>query len=140
MTQTIQFELVSPEERLISQAVAMAVIPGDEGDLGVMPEHASLVASLRPGVVTLYEQQGQAGEKIFIAGGFADVTAGNCTVLAEEAIPLSSMDESDLMQTLQNLKEDLGLAAEELDKKRIGRKIDMVLAKISAVRGKVFLS
>lgn len=132
MTQTIQFELVSPEERLVSEPVSMAVIPGDEGDLGVMPKHSSLVASLRAGVVTLYNDNKEVSDRIFIAGGFADVTAENCTVLAEEAMPVSKLDLEELQSTLANLNEDFGLAEEDLDKKRIQRQIDLVQAKLRA--------
>ena len=74
---TIHFELVSPEACLVSAPVKMAVIPGEEGEFGVLAGHASLVASLRPGVVELYsEQDGEEPRKILIAGGFADVSGG----------------------------------------------------------------
>ena len=81
----IQFELVSPEEKLVSEPVAMAVIPGDEGEFGVLVGHSALVASLKPGVVEL-SVDGQDNRRIFIASGFADVTPEQCTILAEEAV------------------------------------------------------
>ena len=66
MTQ-INFELVSPEAKLVSEPVYMAVIPGEEGVVGVLPGHASLVASLKAGVVELYETEGAEPRRIFIA-------------------------------------------------------------------------
>ncbi|MFP4313270.1 MAG: ATP synthase F1 subunit epsilon [Alphaproteobacteria bacterium] len=133
---TMQFELVSPEEKLVSEPVKMAVIPGEDGVLGVGPMHASLVASLNPGVVELYKEgEAKSYRKIFIAGGFADVTGTNCTVLAEEAVDLKNLDQTDLEQKLKNLQEDLGMASEKSDQIRIEAKIRMLKAKLSAVTG-----
>ena len=135
---TIQFELVSPEEKLVSEPVKMAIIPGDEGEFGVLAGHASLVASLRPGVVELYnEGEKEAARKIFIAGGFADVTAEQCTVLAEEAVNVADLSEDELQQQLADLNEDLNMAEEAMDKARIAKRIDMVQAKLSAITGKL---
>lgn len=134
--QTIQFELVSPEEKLVSQPVTMAVIPGEEGEFGVGVGHCSLVASLQPGVVEL-KIDGEDTRQIFIAGGFADVTASNCTILAEEAIDVAALDEAEIDQQISDLNEDLGLAAEEADKLRIAAALDMVKAKKSAITGKL---
>ncbi|MCB1650682.1 MAG: ATP synthase F1 subunit epsilon [Alphaproteobacteria bacterium] len=133
---TIQFELVSPEEKLISQPVQMAVIPGEEGEFGVQVGHSALVASLKPGVVTLTDEQGEK-RKIFITGGFADVTAQLCTVLAEEAVNVDDLDVAAIEQQLANLKEDLGLAAEALDKARINKKIALAKARLSAATGQL---
>ena len=72
------FELVSPERLLISQAVEMVVLPGAEGDFGALPEHAPTVAALRPGVISVFENN-QVIERVFVAGGFAEVTPERCT-------------------------------------------------------------
>lgn len=140
MTQTMQFELVSPEEKLVSEPVKMAVIPGEDGVLGVGAQHASLVAALKPGVVELYKEGDQASyRQIFIAGGFADVTSENCTVLAEEAIDLKNMNQKDLEQELKNLEEDMGMAEEAADRIRIEAKTRLVKAKLSAVTGTIIV-
>ncbi|MEZ5919645.1 MAG: ATP synthase F1 subunit epsilon [Alphaproteobacteria bacterium] len=132
--QKIQFELVSPEEKLVSEPVSMAVVPGVEGEMGVMAGHSSFVVALKPGVVQLYVEEGkQPGRKIFIAGGFADITAENCTVLAESAVNVKDLDRATIEQDLTNLSEDLGLAAEEADKARIQGKIDLAQARLEAV-------
>lgn len=136
MTQTMQFELVSPEEKMVSEAVKMAVIPGEDGVLGVGANHASLVASLKPGVVKLYkDDMSKVTRQIFIAGGFADVTAENCTVLAEEAVDLANLDQAKLEQQLKDLEEDMGMASEASDRIRIEAKTRLVKAKLSAVTG-----
>lgn len=136
MTQTMQFELVSPEEKMVSEPVKMAVIPGEDGVLGVGANHASLVASLKPGVVKLYkENMTTVDRQIFIAGGFADITADNCTVLAEEAVDLKNLDEGKLEQQLKDLNEDMDMAKETSDRIRIEAKLRLVKAKLSAVTG-----
>lgn len=135
--QTLQFELVSPEEKLVSEPVHMVVIPGEEGEMGIGAHHASLVASLKPGVVALYKDSlDETPRKIFIAGGFADVTGVTCTVLAEEAIDVSKLDAEKLEKTIKDLEEDLGMAAEMADKIRIGYKLELAKTKLNAVTGR----
>lgn len=136
MSKEINFELVSPEERLVSETVHLAEIPGDDGVFGVMAGHCSLVSSLSAGVVKLHKSEdGQDVRKIFIAGGFADVTSENCTVLAEEAIDVKNLNKDSLNQYLSDLNEDLNLAKEAHDKQRVQKKIDITKAKILAVTG-----
>lgn len=130
--QTIQFELVSPERRLVSEPVTMAVIPGEEGEFGVLSGHSALVASLKPGVVEL-QFDGQDARRIFIAGGFADVTPEQCTVLAEEAVNVSDLDKGELEQQAKDLNEDIDLAKEEADKARVKKKLALVNAKLEAI-------
>lgn len=133
MAETIQFELVSPEEKLVSEPVHMALIPGEEGQFGVLAGHSSLVASLQPGVVELIKEEGGGKRKIFIAGGFADVTGAQCTVLAEEAINVDALDKAALEQQIANLNEDLEMAKEDIDKARIQKRLDLVEAKLAAL-------
>ena len=134
--QTFNFELVSPERKLMSGPVKMAVIPGEEGDFGVLPNHSALVSSIRPGVILVYGEDNEAPQRIFIAGGFADVTGTNTTVLAEEAVNVNDLNAGDLEQTIRNLTEDIGMAAEESEKSRIGRKLALAKAKLEAVAGR----
>ncbi len=131
MSDVIQFELVSPERRLFSEPVNMAVIPGAEGRFGVLPGHSALVAALKAGVVEL-EIEGQDNRKIFIAGGFADVTAEQCIVLAEEAVNIADINKDALEQEIANLTEDLGLAAEPADQARIQKRLQLAGAKLQA--------
>lgn len=133
MSRKIHFDLVSPEKKLVSEDVHMAVIPGDAGMFGVMAGHCSLVASLANGVVKLYREEKGSPERIFIAGGFADVTGANCSVLAEEAVPVAELNKADLEQRLKDLKEDMGVAVEKADKARIKQQISVVNAKLLAI-------
>ena len=93
----IQFELVSPERLILSEPVGMVVVPGSEGNFGVLPGHALFISTVRPGIIDVYADGMPAiTERIFIAGGFAEVTPERCTVLADEAAPLGSLDRAQI--------------------------------------------
>ena len=132
---TFTFELVSPERKLMSGAAKMVVIPGEEGDFGVLPGHSSLISTIRPGVVEITMDDDNETHRIFVAGGFADVTPNNCTVLAEEAVRIDDLNQADLEQTIRNLTEDLTMVKDDLEKARISRKLTLARAKLQGVTG-----
>ena len=132
---TFTFELVSPERKLMSGAAKMVVIPGEEGDFGVLPGHSSLISTIRPGVVEITMADDNETHRIFVAGGFADVTPNNCTVLAEEAVRIDDLNQADLEQTIRNLTEDLTMVKDDLEKARISRKLTLARAKLQGVTG-----
>ena len=101
MADTVEFELVSPAKLLKSEPVEMVVVPGAEGDLGVLPGHSPLIATVRPGVIDIHEG-GSVKERIFVAGGFCEVSPERCTVLAEEAIEVSSIDKAAAQKRLED--------------------------------------
>ena len=76
---------------MLSRDVEMVVVPGTEGYFGVLPRHAPMISTLAAGVIDIYEG-GAVVDRIFVAGGFAEVTETRCTVLAEEATRLSEVD------------------------------------------------
>ncbi len=88
MAETFHFELVSPERQLVSGDLAEAIIPGQEGDFAALPNHALLIAQLRPGILTTRDAGGTR-EQYFLRGGFADVGPGETVVIAEYAVPLA---------------------------------------------------
>lgn len=90
----IEVEIVSPEKRLLQRSVDMVVVPGAEGDLAAMPEHAPMIVLLRGGIVSLHEGT-TVTDRFFVAGGFAEITAGRCTVLADAATPLDALSRSE---------------------------------------------
>jgi F-type H+-transporting ATPase subunit epsilon len=105
MADKVQFELVSPEKLLLSEAVAMVVVPGGEGNFGVLPGHSLLISTVRPGIIDVYsDEQTRISERIFVSGGFAEVTPERCTVLADEALPLSSLDRASAEQEAKSLE------------------------------------
>ncbi len=105
----VEFELVSPERLLVSEQVDMVVVPGAEGDFGVLPRHAPLISTLRPGTIRIYTGR-EVRRSIFVAGGFAEVTPERCTVLAEEAIPVEDLDKARIEQDIKDLSQDLAEA------------------------------
>ena len=89
----MRFELVSPEKLLRSADVFMVVVPGSEGDFGVLEGHAPFMSTLRPGAIAVYPSgMGDVPERIFVDGGFAEVGASGLTILAESATPVGEID------------------------------------------------
>ena len=129
---TFQFDIVSPAEKLISEPATYAALPGSEGEFGVLPGHSALISTLKCGVVKV-KTANDNEQEIFIAGGFADVSAENVTILAEEAVPVASLDKTALETDLKNLEEDITLAEGAADKTRLQTKIDVVKAKLAAL-------
>lgn len=127
MTETFQFELVSPEAKLMSEPVAMVVVPGGEGDFGVMAGHAPLVATVRSGIVEIYRESiDNVSERVFIAGGFADVTGDNCTILAEQAINVNDLDKADIESQIADIQNDIKYAEGDAAKRRLQKKLEVL--------------
>ena len=89
MADTFHFELISPEQTLVSADLSEAVLPGQEGDLAAMPGRALMIMKLRPGILTTRAKAGE--QQYFLRGGFADVGPEQTVVLAEYAIPLAQL-------------------------------------------------
>ena len=106
MADKVTFELVSPERLLVSTEADMVVVPGGEGDFGVLAGHAPAISTVRPGVIEVHDE-GKEPDRKFIAGGVAEVTPERLTVLAEEAVPVAEMDRANLEQRLKDAEEDL---------------------------------
>ena len=106
MADQVRFELVTPEQLLVSQPVDMVVVPGTEGNFGVLPGHAPLISTIRPGTIDVYEGR-TVTSRIFVAGGIAEVTPERCTVLADEAMPPESLDRAALETEAQTIESNL---------------------------------
>lgn len=132
MADQVQFELVSPERLLLSQPVEMVVLPGVEGDFGVLPGHAPFVSTIRPGVIAVFEG-GQVTERLFVAGGFAEVTPERCTVLAEETLPVAQLDRAALESDIRNAGDDLRDAKNDAERAAAEARIALAEAKIAAM-------
>jgi len=108
----LRFELVAPERLLYSGDVAQVVVPGSEGEFTVLPQHAPVLSTLKPGVLTVTGLDGETS-RIYVRGGFAEVNPAGLTVLAEEAIPLAELSSDQLDQQLRDAEEDLADAKDE---------------------------
>lgn len=129
----VDFELVSPERLLASKAVDMVVVPGGDGDFGVLPGHAPLLSTVRAGVILVYDGR-EVSDRIFVAGGFAEVTRERCTVLAEVAMPVSEIDTGRTEQDLRDAQEDVASATSDHERDVANRRADVAQAKLEAVR------
>jgi F-type H+-transporting ATPase subunit epsilon len=124
------FELVSPEQKLVSQEVAMVTIPGEEGEFGVLAGHAPLLSAMRMGVIAIHEDGMQdRPRRFFVAGGFADVGAAHCTVLAEQATDLSLVDVSALDAEIASLA-----TLADMNDPRAQARLDIARAKRAALQ------
>jgi F-type H+-transporting ATPase subunit epsilon len=128
----VPFHLVAPERTLVSTEVDMVVVPGAEGDFGVLPQHSLLISLLRPGVIEIY-QSSQVTERIFVGGGFAEVNERGCTVLAEEAMPVSELVMEQARRRLSDAEDDLRDATSETERRRAERELAIAEAAIQAV-------
>ena len=137
MADQIQFELVSPERLLLSEPVEMVVVPGVEGDFGVLPGHAPLVSTVRPGVIAVFEG-GKVVQRIFVARGFAEVTGERCTVLAEQAMPVADIDRAAVEVEIREARDDLSEAKDDAERARLEFRIAAAEAKLAALDNPVY--
>jgi F-type H+-transporting ATPase subunit epsilon len=114
MTDKITFDLVSPEQLVLSAEAEMVTIPGREGEMGVMAGHMPLISTLRPGTITVSGGPG-GEERFFVAGGFAEVTAKKLTVLAEETFALRELDAAALELRVATAEEAVKAAKSDAD-------------------------
>jgi F-type H+-transporting ATPase subunit epsilon len=95
----VALEIVSPEKLLLSRPVDMVVIPASEGDIGVLPGHTPMIVMLRGGCIALYEGD-TITDRLFVGGGFAEITPERCTVLANEVMPVAELNRTEAEQRL----------------------------------------
>jgi F-type H+-transporting ATPase subunit epsilon len=131
MADKILFELVSPARLLVSSSVDMVVVPGTEGDFGALALHAPVIATVRPGVIDIHDG-GKIADRVFVAGGFAEVTEERITVLAEEALPLNELTQEVAAARLRTAKEALDDAKTERDKLAAQRQVAIADAMVAA--------
>jgi F-type H+-transporting ATPase subunit epsilon len=132
MAATLQFELVSPERLLRSEPVEMVVVPGGEGNFGVLPGHALLISTVRAGLIEIYEG-GKVKDRVFVAGGFAEVNPERCIVLADEAVPLPDLNRAVLEGEARELEARLNATHDDDVRNHARRQLVVVNAKLTAL-------
>ena len=100
----ISFDLVSPENLIFSDKVGMIIVPGKDGDLGILPGHSKVISTLRPGRVMIYGEDKNLLKSFFVSGGFAEINPEKCIVLAENVDELSSLEKSLVEKEIQQLE------------------------------------
>ena len=109
---TFHFELVSPDKQMFSGEAESVLVPGSEGDFVVLKDHAPVMSALKPGVIAIEDAAGKH-KRIFVRGGFADVSPTGLIVLAETALPEGELDAARLDQEIRDTEEDLADAPDE---------------------------
>jgi len=130
MAELFQFELVSPERQLLSEQVAEVVVPGTEGEFGVLKNHSPFMSTIKPGILKV-RKDGGSWTEYFVRGGFADVAPGGLTVLAEQAIPVAEISADQISQAIKNAEEDVADAKDDDAK----QKAEMTLSQLKDVAG-----
>ena len=100
----ISFDLVSPENLIFNDDVGMIIIPGKDGDLGVLPGHSKVMSSLRPGRVMVYGEDKNLLKSFFVSGGFAEINPEKCIVLAESVDEINNLDKNKIEKEIQELQ------------------------------------
>jgi F-type H+-transporting ATPase subunit epsilon len=132
MADKLQFDLVSPEKRVFAGAVDMVVVPGELGDFGVLAGHAPFMSTIRSGAIAIHD--GGQVTRTFIHGGFAEVTPGGLTILAEEAIALDSVTPDAVAADLQQARETLTLARDDMERDAAQARVGKLEALLAAIR------
>ena len=128
----LQLELVLPDKLVASKLVDMVIIAGTEGDFGVLPEHAPIVSSIRPGLLEIHDSE--KTEKFFLAGGFVEVLSNQVSILASELCSLEDIDVSSCKDEIENLKKQLNSSQDEKEKSLIQNNIDKLEVKIALIK------
>jgi len=122
---TISFDLVAPEKLLFNDEVGMIIVPGKDGDIGVLPGHSKILSSLRPGRVMVYGEDKNLLRSFFVTGGFVEINSEKCIVLAEEVSDMSSLDKLNIENEMQEL--------EDQDNNESNLKLSIAKSKIEAL-------
>ena len=109
----ISFDLVSPENLIFNDEAGMIIVPGKDGDLGVLSGHSKVMSSLRPGRIMVYGEDKNLLKSFFVSGGFAEINPEKCIVLAESVTELNSLEKSSIEKEIQDLENENNTKSEE---------------------------
>jgi F-type H+-transporting ATPase subunit epsilon len=122
---TFRFDLVSPEQHLFSGEVEHVVVPGTEGEFGVLAGHAPVIAMLKPGILKIL---GRDEQHFMVVGGFAEVSPEGLTVLADRAVPVEEVDPTLLASEIKDVEEDLADSTDQARRDKLQHKLDELKA------------
>ncbi len=126
----ISFDLVSPENLIFNDKAGMIIVPGKDGDLGVLPGHSKVMSSLRPGRVMVYGEDKNLLKVFFVSGGFAEINPEKCIVLAESVVELNTLEKSLIEKEIQDLENE--------ENKKSKEKLLVAKAKLEAIDAKFY--
>ena len=122
---TISFDLVSPEKLVFNNEVGMIIVPGKDGDIGVLPGHSKVLSSLRPGRVLVYGEDKAILKSFFVTGGFVEINPEKCILLAESVNEMNSLNKAAIEKRIQEL--------EDLDDNQYKLELSIAKSKIEAL-------
>ena len=129
---TFHFDLVSPERMVFSGEVEHVVVPGSEGEFGVLAHHAPFVSMLRPGILSILGPG--TPQRIVVGGGFAEVAPEGLTVLADLAVPVEEFDRAQLVEQIRDTEEDVADTDDEALRDKLRRRLEQ-LKQLQSVLG-----
>ena len=132
MNNKVDFELVSPEKLLMSTQASMVVIPGTEGDFGILAGHTDVISNIRAGVVDVYRDE-IIDRRVFVSGGVAEVSEDRCTILADEAIFLEEVDRKTAEDRLSGAQRTLDESQDEASRVIAERQVAIARSLLDAV-------
>ena len=121
---TFQFNLVSPEKLLFVGQVDQVDVPGSEGDFGVLAGHAPFVTTIRPGILTMYREDGDL--RIVVSGGFAEVSDAGLTILADVAVPVEDVNPDEFAGFAREAEEAAAKAPEGSQRDKLALRADQL--------------
>ena len=122
---TFHFELVSPERLVFAGEVSQVDVPGEQGEFGVLAGHAPYIATLKPGVLTIYANGGP--QRIVVQGGLAEMGPTRLTVLAEQAVPAAEIDRDMIAQAIKDTEEDLADADNDASRDKARTRLEQLM-------------
>ncbi len=128
----VSFELATPVALVASVAVDMVVVPGAEGDFGVLPGHAPFISTVRAGVIDVYDGD-KIDQRIFVADGFAEVNERGCIVLSSEAYPVDELDRGEVEERLKAAQDELADADSDAERDKADAEIAVCEAMLVAI-------
>ena len=134
MAATIHVDVVSAEEQIFSGEAKFVALPGENGELGILPRHTPLITRIRPGAVRIERADTGEEEFVFVAGGILEVQPGTVTVLADTAIRGKDLDEAKAAEAKRLAEEALKNAKSDIDVARAQSELAVYAAQIAALR------
>lgn len=124
MAATFTFELVTPERLLLSGAAEQVVVPGAEGDFAVLPGHAPVISTLKPGIIEITLADGK--QRVFVKKGVAEADPERLTILAQTAVPVESLDAATIASELKSAEAELAEAKDDQSKRMAETLVDLL--------------
>src|SRR5689334_8028786 len=134
MANTIHVDVVSAEEQIFSGEAKFVALPGENGELGILPRHTPLITRIRPGAVRIERADNGQEEFVFVAGGILEVQPGSVTVLADTAIRGKDLDEAKALEAKKLAEEALRNAKNDIDIAKAQSELAIHAAELAALR------